>query len=394
MEPSKSPVGIAYVMPNLERGGTEKHVLDLAAGLDRGRFAPVVVATSAGGPLAEEFRRREVPVHVLEFPGLSLGLHPVRTVRSLRLAAGFFRAFAGILKEHRVAIVHSYLPVSNILGTAAGWFGRVPVRIVSKRGLCRYKEGHPVQTVLEDLANLLAHAVLVNSSAVAEEVRRHERFLGRKVRRVYNGIDGASPDPEAIGRLFPELEGLDRGPVVACVANLFPYKGHRDLVSAARIVVDELPEVRFLLVGRDSGEGDRVRALVDSLRLARHLFLTGPRTDVPRILASVDLLVHPSHEEGFSNVVLEAMAAGKAVVATAVGGIPEAVVHGETGLLAPPRDPARLAAALLALLRDPGRARAMGEAGRRRVLERFPVAGMVDEMERTYRELLAGRAAP
>ncbi|MGB3400304.1 MAG: glycosyltransferase, partial [Candidatus Deferrimicrobiaceae bacterium] len=288
MGPWKYPVGVAYVMPNFEQGGTEKHVLELAAGLDRRKFAPIAVATSAGGSLEESFRTRGVPVHILPFPGIPLGPHPVRTARSIRRAAGYFSAFSGILREGRVAIVHSYLPVSNILGTAAGWIGRVPVRIVSKRGLCRYKVGHPVQTVLEDLANLLADAVLVNSSAVAEEVRRHERFLGGKIRRIYNGIGATSASPEPIGRLFPELAGQDDGPVVVCVANLFPYKGHRDLVTAARIVADGLPGVRFLLVGRDAGEEEKVRALIGSLGLDRHVFLTGPRTDVPRILSSVE----------------------------------------------------------------------------------------------------------
>lgn len=386
----KYPVGVAYVLPNFEQGGTEKHVLDLAAGLDRRKFAPIAIATSAGGPLEETFRTRAVPVRILPFPGISIGPHPVRMGRSIRRAADYFSAFSRILREGRVAIVHSYLPVSNILGTAAGWIGRVPVRIVSKRGLCRYKKGHPVQTILEDLANLLSGAVLVNSSAVAEEVRRHERFLGRKIRCIYNGIAAASPTPEPIGSLVPELAGQDDGPVVACVANLFPYKGHRDLVAAARIVADGLPGVRFLLVGRDAGEEEKVRALIGSLGLHRHVFLTGPRNDVPRILSSVDLVVHPSHEEGFSNVVLEAMTAGKAVVATAVGGIPEAVVHGETGLLVPPHDPARLGEALLTLLRDPERSRPMGEEGRRRVLDHFPISNMVAKTEEVYRELLEG----
>jgi len=386
----KYPVGVAYVMPNFEQGGTEKHVLELAAGLDRRKFAPLVVATSAGGVLEESFRSRGIPVHLLPFPGFHIGVHPVRTLRSIRRAAGFFSAFSRILHQGRVAIVHSYLPVANILGTAAGCIGRVPVRIVSKRGLCRYKKGHPVQTILEDLANLLSAAVLVNSTAVAKEVLRHERFLGGKIRRIYNGIGPDSAAPEPIGRLVPELAESPDGPVVACVANLFHYKGHRDLVNAARIVVDAMPGARFLLIGRDSGEEKEIRVLIGSLGLHRHMVLTGPRSDVPRILSSVDLLVHPSHEEGFSNVVLEAMRAGKAVVASAVGGIPEAVVDGETGLLVPPHDPARLGDALLALLRDPAKSRAMGEKGRRRVRDRFPLSMMVARTEEVYRELLEG----
>jgi glycosyltransferase involved in cell wall biosynthesis len=109
-------------------------------------------------------------------------------------------------------------------------------------------------------------------------------------------------------------------------------------------------------------------------------------------MRAADLVVHPSHEEGFPNTILEAMAAGKAVVATNVGGIPEAVMDGETGILVPPRRPDRLAEALLALLNDPERAARMGKAGRRRVVDAFPLGKMVREVEEMYDRLLEGGA--
>lgn len=140
--------------------------------------------------------------------------------------------------------------------------------------------------------------------------------------------------------------------------------------------------------------GAQVRSRIEALRLGDHVRLLGPRDDVPALMAAADLVVHPSHEEGFSNTILEAMAAGKAVVATDVGGIPEAVEDGVTGLLVPPCSPDRLAKALLSLLEDPARARGMGDAGRRRVRETFPLAKMVGEIEDLYEEILRGGGRP
>lgn len=384
------PVGVAYVVPGLERGGTEKHVLDLAARLDRGIFSPCVISTGGGGPLEGNLRSLDIPTHILEFRGLSI--HPRNAAGYLRDACSFFREFAVILRGHNAAIVHSYLPAANILGTFAGVVARTPVKIVSKRGLCRYKDGHPLFAFFEDLANLFSDGILVNSLAVEADVRRTERFLGGKISLLYNGIDPEVPPPALIGNLFPGIAWREDDPVVCYVANFFPYKGHRDLVDSARTVVEAFPRVRFLLVGRDSGEMASVRDRIEAHGLSGNVLLTGERDDAARIIASSTLVAHPSHTEGFSNTILEAMAAGKPVVATDAGGIPEAVVDGVTGIIVPVGNAGKLADALLALLRDPDRARAMGQAGRKRVLERFTMGRMIEGMERFYERLLAERA--
>jgi glycosyltransferase involved in cell wall biosynthesis len=135
-----------------------------------------------------------------------------------------------------------------------------------------------------------------------------------------------------------------------------------------------------------------VRDRIEAHGLSGNVLLTGERDDAARIIASSTLVAHPSHTEGFSNTILEAMAAGKPVVATDAGGIPEAVVDGVTGIIVPVGNAGKLADALLALLRDPDRARAMGQAGRKRVLERFTMGRMIEGMERFYERLLAKRA--
>ena len=181
------PVGVAYVLPGLGRGGTEKHVLDLSSHLDRRLFKPCVISTAGGGAMEEALTGHGIPVNILDYRGVSL--HPSRALPLFRDARDFFRSFAQILVEHRVSVLHTYLPAANVLGMAAATWDRTRVRIVSKRALCRYKEGHTLYSHFEDLANLAADAVMVNSLAVAEDVRRTERFVEGKMFLVYNGLD-------------------------------------------------------------------------------------------------------------------------------------------------------------------------------------------------------------
>ena len=385
--PEETPVAVAYVLPNLARGGTEKHVRDLVERIDRGRFAPRIISVAGGGPMEEDFSRLDVPVHVLEYRSISL--KPGKAGPLFRDERGFFRSFSGILSGHDVRILHCYLPMANILGMAAARRSRTPVKIVSKRALCRYKVGHPVYSFFESFANLAADAVMVNSRAVAEDVRRTERFLGNKIFLVYNGLDAVA-DPVGNRAPLPPDLGLPHDAVpITYVANIREDKAHLCLVEAARQVCDAYPSVRFLFVGRKDREAADVQRRIRELGLSDRVLLTGLRDDIPAILGASRLVAHPGEQEGFSNAILEAMAAGLPVVASRAGGNPEAVVDGETGLLFPHGDADALARAILSLLRDPARAGAMGEAGRRRVAEHFPIGKMVSEVESLYETLLA-----
>lgn len=179
-------------------------------------------------------------------------------------------------------------------------------------------------------------------------------------------------------------------PVVGSIGALVPHKGHRHLIDAAQLVIADVPDARFVIVG----EGELRSALERQIRdhhLERHVILTGFRTDVLGLLKGFDLFVMSSVTEGLGTSLLDAMAAARAVVATAAGGIPEVVVDGETGLLVPPRDARALAAAIVTLLQDPSARERMGRAGLARVGERFSAERMVRETLAVY-ELVVARA--
>ncbi len=377
---------IVYLLPNIEPGGTERQVVALARRLDRRRFAPSLVTTAGGGALYAEFREF-MPVAVLA--GDPAHANPTRT-RPWAQAAMIGR-LAGIFRAERPDIVHAFLPAANVLGPIAARLAGVRRVIVGKRSLAHYKRRHPLLRGLESLGNGLADAIVVNSDAVARDVERTERFWEGKIRKIYNGVAVPAPGAPGDTARFRAREGIaPDAAVVLCVANFFAYKGHADLVEAARRAADAVPRALFLLAGRDAGAMESCRARVRDLGLDGRVRFLGQRADVEDLLLASDLFVLPSHQEGFPNAVLEAMAAGKAVVATAVGGTPEAVADGESGILVPSRDPGALAAALVALLRDPARAREMGEAGRRRILERHAMERMVAAYETLYESLCGG----
>jgi glycosyltransferase involved in cell wall biosynthesis len=207
---------------------------------------------------------------------------------------------------------------------------------------------------------------------------------------VHEGIDiervAATP------ALDPHVEfWLPHGaPVVGNVAALVPHKGQRHLIAAAALVVREVPDARFIILG----EGELRPALekqIRDLRLDKHVILGGFRPDVLSLHKGFDLFVLPSVTEGLGTSLLDAMACGKAIVATEAGGIPEVVAHDVTGLLVPPRDERTLAAAIVLLLKEPERRAAMGRAGEERVRRFFSAERMVQETLAVYERLRAAR---
>jgi len=376
---------IAYVLPNIEAGGTEQHVLTLCRLLDRSRFSPSLVTTAGGGALFEAFSAL-VPVKVMGDPARGKRFRSTPWEHT-RAVASLVR----ILRKGRPDILHAYLPAANVIGPLAARLAGVPRVIVSKRSLADYKERFPLLRHTESFGNRLADVILVNSDAVRRDVERTERHRGGKFRKIYNGVGPIEPWAPDEAMAFRRREGIRVDALVAlCVSNFYPYKGHEELVEAAARVVPAFPDVIFLLAGRDSGTMEAMRARVRERGLEGTFRFLGSRTDVPDLLRASDLFVHPSREEGFSNAILEAMAAGLPVVACDVGGNPEAVFDGETGRLVPSRNAAAFASAVSELLADPEKRKVMGEAGRLRATERFSLDRMVGEMESLYESLARG----
>jgi glycosyltransferase involved in cell wall biosynthesis len=379
-------IRIAYILPNVESGGTERHVLSLARSIDRSRFSLSLVTTAGGGTLYKEFSDI-LPVTVMGEPerGRRFRTGPLEHVKTIRALVGMFRA-------QKPDIIHAYLPAANVIGPIAAKISGIGRIIISKRALADYKERFLLLRKVEPLGNLLADAILVNSDAVRRDVERTESFWEGKFRKIYNGIAPFVPWTKDQAERFRESLGIARGAqVVLTVSNFYPYKGHDDLVEAIPRVIRACPDALFLLVGRDSGTMGKNRQRVGQLGLEKQVRFLGDRTDVNDLIRGSDLFVHPSHEEGFSNAILEAMAGGLAVVACHVGGNPEAVIDGVTGRLVPPRDPDRLSVAVLDLLADGEKRMRLGEAGRRRVTEEFSFDRMVKEMEALYESVAGGK---
>jgi glycosyltransferase involved in cell wall biosynthesis len=176
-------------------------------------------------------------------------------------------------------------------------------------------------------------------------------------------------------------------PLVGNVAALAPHKGQKHLVAAAARTIARVPDARFLIVGEGELK-DALEKQIKTLALERHVVLAGFRADAIGLMKSFDLFVMSSVTEGLGSAALEAMACGRAVVATRAGGLPEAVADGDTGILVPPHDEAALADAIVTLLQDADRRRGMGEAGRARVIERFSVDRMVQDTIGVYAQLI------
>jgi glycosyltransferase involved in cell wall biosynthesis len=299
-----------------------------------------------------------------------------------------------VVRSIKPAVVQSYLPLTTFMGSLAGRVLRVPLVISGKRALGTHQDRHGFLRPADLVANSLSHRVTVNSKAVREDVINRDKVDPLKLVLIYNGIDTVPFESAASARdrIRQEMGVRSSEAVVTVVANLIPYKGHADFLKSASIVAHELTNVSFWLVGADRGIKSDLELVSSRLGIRDRVSFLGERQDVPEVLVASDLSVLASHEEGFSNVILESMAAGLPVVATRVGGNPEAVLDGVTGWLVSPRRPEELAAKMIDLLRDPEKTKRWGERGRKRVKERFTIERMVEEHLRLYQ--LAVRPSP
>jgi glycosyltransferase involved in cell wall biosynthesis len=351
-----------------EIAGGQLVALQLARGArDRGDLVSFV--SPAHGPFAARAREEGFAVDFVD-----LG----RTYR----IDGVLR-LARLLRRERADVLHTHtLAAANALARIAGRLARVPV--VSHLHIANHFRP-ATRALLANLDNATARfaAALV---AVSEDTRRAYEDQGypRRIRVVYNGVNATTADANG---LREELSIPADVPLVAEVGRLCDVKGQRELIDAIAL----LPGARAVLVGADlelGGAYERaLRDHADQLGVTDRVVFAGYRDDAARVVAAADVLALPSWTEGLPLVVLEAMALGRPVVATAVGGTPELVADGETGLLVPPRDVAALTAALKRVLDDEALRRRLGEAGRRRVAERFSSEAMTRDVLAVYDEV-------
>ena len=212
----------------------------------------------------------------------------------------------------------------------------------------------------------------------------------KNVRTVYSGIELSEKQLTHNGQAIRQMIGLPNEAVLlGTVANLFPRKGYEVMLRALPAIVRAVPTVHYVIVGSDDHDyADRLKKLAQELKIADRVHIVGFQDPVKLFLAALDLYMHPALMEGFGIAVVEAMAMGKAVVATTTGGLPEVVAEGETGLLVPPGDAQLLAEAAISLLENKSMREHMGVCGRMRVQERFSLDASVAHVEQLYENVL------
>jgi len=375
-------IRIAFFAPLLWTGGTQRHLQQVLRLLDPTRFGVHVYTLRGGGDVEEELRAEGVPVTAL---GISRSLFAPPALLAMARTAR-------VLRAERVDVVHGYQWRPALLGAIVGRLAGVPLRLASKRSLT---EGNRTERLAWRVIGRAVDTIVTNADALRDEATRHGTRARWQIIR--NGVDverfgAAPPSAEAKAAL-----GLDpRRPVVGTVGRLEARKGHDHFLRAARAMIGMANGLRpqVLLVG-DGPMRSQLDGLVGELAIAPSVRFTGSLADVRTALAAMDVFVLPSRAEGGSNALLEAMAAARPVVATAVGGNTEVVEHERTGLLVLPDDEEEMARAVMTLIADPRRAALLGDGAQRVVEERYGARAMVARLEGLYAARLAacGRAA-
>ena len=368
------------------QGGSERQMIQLTRLLvESDRYHVHVAALNGGGVLRPEIDRLHLG-KIEEFPLTSF--YDQNMLVQLR-------RFAAFLKEHEITLIHTHDFYSNVFGITGAALAGTPVRIGSRRETQGMRTA--AQKRVERTAFLLAQAVVTNAEAVKRALA-NEGVSAEKISVIYNGLDLERLKPAELSRteIFESL-GLpaslaENRKFVTIVANLqHDVKDHPMFLRAARRIQQAVPEATFLL----AGEGpllDSMRDLAGELGIAESTYFLGRCSHVPDLLSISDVCVLSSKAEGFSNAILEYMAAGRAVVATDVGGAREALTDGETGYVVPSGDDETMAARIVELLNNSEFRNAMGSKAREVVERKFSCESQLNRTEALYEQLLAQHA--
>ncbi len=363
---------ILQVIATLDPAGAERQLVALCCRLDRNEFEPAVCCLTRGGPLEEPLRQNDIPVTILNKRG--------------RWDLGVIRRLTAVIKDVQPDILHTWLPTSNTIGRIAGLMTHVPALIASERAADVWKGFF--RRWADRILTRRSAAVITNAEAVRRFLFERIGLPESKIVVVRNGLDLDEYDARARQGLSGPAPDRGEGLVVGTAARLEEQKGMTYLIEAFARLPGDLNRAQLWIAGAGPEEA-RLREQARLLGQGDRIHFLGMRRDVPALMHEFDLFVLPSLWEGLPNVVLEAMAARRGVVATAVHGTPELVAEGKTGLLVPPRDPGALAAAIAKLLSDPAARASFGEAGRKRVAKEFGMDRMVRETQDVYRRVLA-----
>lgn len=348
-----------------------------------------VSAICSDGRWVPEIERAGIPVKTV---GMKRRVSPLADLVALWRLLSYFR-------KERFVIVHAHTPKAGLLGQLAAKFAGVPIIVRTLHGFYFHDSMHPAVRSffagLERIAALCSDSILSQNSEDIETAIREGICEEEKIKYLGNGIDINLFDPQRITAEEVTSKRREIGirkneRVVGMVGRLVEEKGYLEFFQAARITKAKMPNIKFLVVGPiEKEKKDALNPdIAKDYGLADDVIFLGMRLDMPRLYAIMDVFVLPSHREGLPRTLMEASAMGKPVVATDIRGCREVVKDRDTGILVPVKDADALAGAILSLLQDDARARAMGLAGRRRAEELFDERKVFQRVEAEYERLL------
>lgn len=338
-----------------------------------------VLQTRAGNPIAADLKRIGLPVDLIPVPNLRYPLNLFRILRYFRF--------------HRPQLVHTQLEFSDILGTLAARILGIPsvstIHILDKSAEKKSK------AMRLKLRWFMLEKFCSRIIAVSEKTRSHHLKTGgldpKKVITVYNGIDISrftETHESDITKTKQVLHLPLDNRIIITVAVLREPKGIQYMIQALPKILEQIPDIHYLVVG-DGAYGTILKDLSASLSVQDHITFAGHRTDIPNLLACSDIFVLPTLGDALPTVLIEALAAGKPIVASNVGGVPEIIENGVNGVLVPPGDPPSLADACLQLLKNKKQASQMVLAGGQTVWQRFNVDAQIEQLSKIYEELVS-----
>jgi glycosyltransferase involved in cell wall biosynthesis len=359
---------VIHLVEDLKVGGLERVIAAIVTHCNKDRFKMEVWCVTSGGAIADELILKGIPVRII---GIRSYYNPINIIR-----------FAILLRKAIPDIVHTH-------GYFAGTMGRIACLLVGIRPVFHHvhstytgfsNRNHFIEKVL---SNTTAK-VICCSRAVAEFITKREHINPKRIAVVYNGIEKPLVTITDINKIKDEFKIKSTDKLVGTVASLTENKGHAVLLNAIPEIVVNHPTVRFLFVG----DGPCRAALVDQVKrlgIEERVIFTGIRSDIGALISIMDVFVLPSRDrEGLPISIIEVMALSKPVVVSRIGGIPEAVSDGVTGILVQPKNPDRLSAAITALLDDPKKAEQFGKAGYHEFESKFTVNNMINNLQTLY----------
>ena len=377
---------ILQLLDSFNQGGSERQALEQVRQLQAsGKYEVFLASLSPQGVLraeAEKMGLGEIPSY------------PLKSFYDLN-ALSQLRRFVQHLRAQKIDLLQTNDFYTNIFGMTAGFVAGVPVRIASRRETGGMRTAAQMQ--IQRAVYRLAHQIIANSDSVRRKLI-DEGVKDERITIVHSGLnparvmvrDNVSRDELLRGLGVNGAQDLPKH-LVTIVANMrHQVKDYPMFLRAAQRISKAVPEVGFLLAGEGELQGS-IKQLATELEISGNTFFLGRCQDIAPLLSVSDVCVLSSKAEGFSNSILEYMAAGRPVVATDVGGAREAIVEGETGYLVPSGNDELMAERIVSLLRDPAKARSMGEQGRRVVEDKFSSQALLQNTEALYEKLLSNR---